>query len=89
MAADLFCLLLAVEGLQAGLIPQIQLDNYQTILSTPEVDLKIGRTKSTTKDRKEATLKKEKEQRCGLGEKCIVATVVGGSHGCGEGQEID
>ena len=34
-----------------------QLDNYQIILNTPEVDLKTDRTNSTTKGREEATSK--------------------------------
>ena len=37
---------------------QIQLDNYKVILSTAKIDLKTGRTNSTTKGREEATLKK-------------------------------
>ena len=47
-----------VGGLEACLILQIQLDNYEIILNTLEIDLKTGRTNSTTKGREEATLKK-------------------------------
>ena len=62
-----------VGGLEACLILQIQLDNYEIILNTLEIDLKTGRTNSTTKGREEATLKKvgsaetefEKETDCG------------------------
>ena len=43
---------------QAHLVPQIQLSNYEITQNTPEIDPKIRRTNSTTKGRKEATLKK-------------------------------
>ena len=43
---------------EAALVPQIQLGNYQIILNTPEINLNVGETNSTTKDRQEGTSKK-------------------------------
>lgn len=40
------------------LIPWTQLDNYQIILNTPEINLSAGRTNFPTKGREEATSKK-------------------------------
>lgn len=42
-------------GPEAHLIPQIQLDNSQIILHTPEINLKTSRTNFTTNGREEAT----------------------------------
>ena len=42
------------------------INNYISV-NNPENDLKPGRTNSTAKVRKETTLKKVGEQRCGLG----------------------
>ena len=44
-----------VGGPWACFVLQIQLDDYQLILHTPEINLKTGRTNSTTKGREEAT----------------------------------
>lgn len=56
-----------VGVLKAHLVPQIQPDNYQIILNTPENDLKTGRAHYTTKGRKEATSKKVKSAEMWLG----------------------
>ena len=40
-------------GPWAGLIPQTQLDNYQIILNTQEIDLRPDRTNCTTRDHSE------------------------------------
>ena len=37
--------------------PRVQLDNYQIILNTPEINLKTVRTNSTARDREETTSK--------------------------------
>ena len=48
-----------VGGLQVHLAPQTQLDNYQIILNTPEINMKTDRTNSTTTGSgEEATSKK-------------------------------
>ena len=43
---------------QACFIPWIQLDNYQVIPNTPEINLKTGKTNFTTNSRGETTSKK-------------------------------
>ena len=52
-----------------------QLDIYQIILNTPDINLKTVRTNSTTKGREEATSKKVGSVRHGLGEKQIAGAV--------------
>lgn len=68
-----------VGGPKALSVPQIQFDNFEIILNTPEMDLKTGKTNHTTKCREEATLKKLGSVAMGLGEKWIMALLEVGS----------
>lgn len=45
-----------VGGPKPHLIPQIQLDNYQIVQNTPEMDLNSGRRNSPDKGKEEVTL---------------------------------
>lgn len=47
-----------MEGLQAYLTPQTQLDHYHIISNTQEVDLRTDRTRCTTRGREETILRK-------------------------------
>lgn len=64
-----------VGGPWAHLIPRIQLDNYQTILNTPEIDLKTGRKNSKNKGREVAASKKVESMEIQSGRQIVATTI--------------
>lgn len=68
----------------------MQLDNYQIIPNTPELDLKTGRTTSTTKGREEAISKKVESIERQFERQMDHGHCSGkGSHGSGEGRKTN
>ena len=62
------------EDPRPHLVPQTQLDNYQIILNTPEINLKTDTTTPQLQEEKRPPEGRQEVWRSGLGKKQIVIT---------------